>query len=165
MGPSGRPWRGNSATFSGGFLRHQLCGAPHGFWQRTANGLMSKSDEKSYGDPSYAFKRKSRSRRGHDEASRCSFRVRKIACESSVLLMTSLLLLQQGYVYVPYCSLDSIIERNNNNYELSLRKARQILDVDDSGLDGWLVFFLSVKRQFREQLPHLQISSKSQEQT
>jgi Fic family protein len=63
-------------------------------------------------------------------------------------ILTTLLLLQQGYVYVPYCSLESIIERNKDNYYLSLRKAQKTLKTDDFGLDVWLVFFIrSLKSQ------------------
>ena len=57
-------------------------------------------------------------------------------------ILTTLLLLQQGYAYVPYCSLESIIERNKDNYYLSLRKTQQTLKTDNSELDTWLVFFI-----------------------
>ncbi len=63
-------------------------------------------------------------------------------------ILTTLLLLRQGYVYVPYCSLESIVERNKDKYYLSLRKAQKTLTTDDSGLDVWLVFFTrSLKTQ------------------
>ncbi|MCP3891852.1 MAG: Fic family protein [Desulfobulbaceae bacterium] len=63
-------------------------------------------------------------------------------------ILTTLLLLQQGYVYVPYCSLESIIEQNKDGYYLSLRKAQKTLATDDYGLDVWLVFFIrSLKTQ------------------
>ena len=57
-------------------------------------------------------------------------------------ILTTLLLLQQGYAYVPYCSLESIIERDKDQYYLSLRKAQKTQKTDDSGLDTWLVFFI-----------------------
>lgn len=63
-------------------------------------------------------------------------------------ILTTLLLLQTGYAYVPYCSLESIIEQNKDRYYLALRKAQETLKTDDSGLDAWLVFFLkSLKTQ------------------
>jgi len=54
-----------------------------------------------------------------------------------------LLLLQNGYSYVPYGSLESIIEQNKDNYYLALRKAQRTLDTDDSDLGNWLSFFLN----------------------
>jgi len=49
---------------------------------------------------------------------------------------------------VPYCSLESIVERNKDQYYLSLRKAQKTLTTDDSGLEVWLVFFTrSLKTQ------------------
>lgn len=63
-------------------------------------------------------------------------------------ILTTLLLLQCGYAYVPYCSLESIIEQNKDRYYLALRKAQKTLKNDDSGLDAWLIFFLrSLKTQ------------------
>jgi Fic family protein len=67
-------------------------------------------------------------------------------------ILTTLLLLQQGYAYVPYCSLESIIERNKDNYYLSLRKAQQTLSTDDSGLDTWLVFFIRCLKTQKDKL-------------
>ena len=63
-------------------------------------------------------------------------------------ILTTLLLLQSGYAYIPYCSLESIVEQNKDRYYLALRKAQKTLKTDDSGLDAWLVFFLrSLKTQ------------------
>lgn len=67
-------------------------------------------------------------------------------------ILTTLLLLQQGYTYVPYCSLESIIERNKDNYYLSLRKAQQTLKSDDSELDTWLVFFIRCLKTQKDKL-------------
>lgn len=67
-------------------------------------------------------------------------------------ILTTLLLLQQGYAYVPYCSLESIIERNKDNYYLSLRKAQQTLKSDDSELDTWLVFFIRCLKTQKDKL-------------
>lgn len=63
-------------------------------------------------------------------------------------ILTTLFLLRQGYAYVPYCSLESIVERNKDSYYLSLRKAQKTLKTDESGLETWLLFFLrSLKKQ------------------
>ena len=58
-------------------------------------------------------------------------------------ILTTLLLLQNGYSYVPYSSMESIVEQNKDNYYLALRKAQRTLDTDDSGLGNWLFFFLT----------------------
>ena len=40
-------------------------------------------------------------------------------------ILTTLLLLKTGYAYVPYSSLESVIERNKDNYYLALRKTQR----------------------------------------
>lgn len=67
-------------------------------------------------------------------------------------ILTTLLLLQCGYAYVPYCSLESIIEQNKDRYYLALRKAQKTLETDDSGLDAWLVFFLRCLQTQKDKL-------------
>ncbi len=63
-------------------------------------------------------------------------------------ILTTMLLLQHGYVYVPYSSLESIIEQNKEDYYLALRKAQSSIGDDDSELNTWIVFFLhSLKKQ------------------
>jgi len=39
-------------------------------------------------------------------------------------IMTTLLLLKSGYLYVPFSSLESVIERNKDNYYLALRRTQ-----------------------------------------
>jgi Fic family protein len=67
-------------------------------------------------------------------------------------ILTTLLLLQNGYSYVPYSSLESIIEQNKDNYYLALRKAQRTLDTDNSGLGNWLSFFLNCLRKQKDNL-------------
>ena len=55
---------------------------------------------------------------------------------------TTLLLLRSGYLYVPYASLERVIEENKDEYYRSLRKAQSTLDKDESQLATWLLFFL-----------------------
>lgn len=57
-------------------------------------------------------------------------------------VLTTLFLLRTGYSYVPYSSLERIIEENKDAYYRSLRKAQATLDDDESGLADWMVFFL-----------------------
>ncbi|MBF0202506.1 MAG: Fic family protein [Desulfamplus sp.] len=63
-------------------------------------------------------------------------------------VLTTLLLLQSGYAYVPYYSLESIIEHNKDKYYLALRTTQKTLKADGSKLDAWILFFLhSLKKQ------------------
>ncbi len=56
-------------------------------------------------------------------------------------ILTTLLLLKSGYSYVPYCSLESIIEENKEGYYLFLRKTQSTLK-DTPNFLAWLTFFL-----------------------
>jgi Fic family protein len=63
-------------------------------------------------------------------------------------ILTTLLLLKNGYAYVPYSSLENVIERNKENYYLALRRSQSTLYTDDSELETWILFFLrSLKAQ------------------
>ena len=57
-------------------------------------------------------------------------------------VFTTLLLLRSGYSYVPYSSLERIVEENKDDYYRSLRRAQSTLDKDESRLGEWLLFFL-----------------------
>jgi Fic family protein len=67
-------------------------------------------------------------------------------------ILTTLLLLQNGYLYVPYCSLESIVEQNKDGYYLALRKAQSTLDQRDEKLDVWLTFFLNCMKKQKDNL-------------
>lgn len=56
--------------------------------------------------------------------------------------LTTLLLLKAGYIYVPFSSLESVIEANKEGYYLSLRKSQGTLDSESIDRDSWLLFFL-----------------------
>lgn len=63
-------------------------------------------------------------------------------------VLTSLLLLQAGYSYFPYSSLESIIEKNKDAYYLALRRTQSTLKTETQDWIPWLGFFLrSLKRQ------------------
>lgn len=57
-------------------------------------------------------------------------------------VLTTLLLLRTGYSYVPYSSLERIVEENKDDYYRTLRRAQSTLDQDESRLGDWLLFFL-----------------------
>ncbi len=61
---------------------------------------------------------------------------------------TMLLLLRAGYTYVPFSSLERVIEENKDSYYLSLRRAQATLDDGEAYLGEWINFFLRcLKRQ------------------
>ena len=57
-------------------------------------------------------------------------------------VLTNLLLLRMGYTYMPYSSLERVIEENREQYYRGLRSAQGTLDKDESHLTDWLRFFL-----------------------
>jgi len=56
--------------------------------------------------------------------------------------LTTLLLLRAGYEYVPYSSMERVVEDNKDAYYLALRTAQVTLDKDETGLPAWVDFFL-----------------------
>ena len=64
--------------------------------------------------------------------------------------LTTWLLIQAGYAYVPYSSLESVIELNKEAYYLALRQTQGTIRTDDPNWQPWLVFFLqSLAEQVR----------------
>ncbi len=57
-------------------------------------------------------------------------------------ILTTLLLLRAGYEYVPYASLESIVEENKNLYYKALRRTQTTLKNDAPDWEPWLGFFL-----------------------
>lgn len=63
-------------------------------------------------------------------------------------VLTTLLLLQAGYGYAPYSSLESVIEANKEGYYLALRRTQGTLKTEEPDFEPWLLFFLrSLKKQ------------------
>ena len=63
-------------------------------------------------------------------------------------ILTTLLLLKAGYGYVPYTSLESVIEANKESYYLALRRTQMTLSQAEPDWEPWIVFFLrSLQRQ------------------
>ena len=66
--------------------------------------------------------------------------------------LTNLLMLKLGYEYVPYASLERVIEENKGSYYAALR-ASQISMKDDPSMFGpWLSFFLQALRTQKRNL-------------
>ena len=65
-------------------------------------------------------------------------------------VLTTLLLIQAGYAYVPYSSLESVIELNKENYYFALRQTQASIRSNSPDWQPWLVFFLgSLAEQVR----------------
>lgn len=63
-------------------------------------------------------------------------------------ILTTLLLLKAGYVYIPYSSLESVIENNKDGYYLALHRTQATLNQEQPQWQAWLTFFLrSMKKQ------------------
>ena len=58
-------------------------------------------------------------------------------------IITTLLMLQFGYVYVPFSSLESIIEQNKQGYYMALRQTQGTIKTEAPNWQPWVVFFLS----------------------
>lgn len=56
--------------------------------------------------------------------------------------LTTRLLLQAGYAYVPCSSLESVIEQNKEAYYLALRQTQGAIRTDAPNWQPWLMFFL-----------------------
>ncbi len=67
--------------------------------------------------------------------------------------LTTLLLLQTGYAYVPYSSLESVIELNKEGYYLALRQTQGTIRTQAPNWQPWLIFFL---RSLAEQVRRLE---------
>ncbi len=69
-------------------------------------------------------------------------------------VLTTLLLLQAGYAYVPYSSLESVIELNKEAYYLALRQTQGTIRTAAPDWQPWLLFLL---RSLAEQVRRLQV--------
>jgi Fic family protein len=68
-------------------------------------------------------------------------------------VLTTLLLLRAGYEYVPYSSLESVVEASKDQYYLALRRTQGTLGSENPEWSAWLGFFL---RSLREQVRRLE---------
>lgn len=59
-------------------------------------------------------------------------------------VLTNLLLLRSGYLFVQYISHEQIIEKRKDEYYLSLRKSQETFKTKDETISPWLNFFTSV---------------------
>jgi Fic family protein len=57
-------------------------------------------------------------------------------------VIATLLLLQAGYVYAPYSSLENLIEQDKETYYLALQQTQKTIRTESPNWQPWLVFFL-----------------------
>ncbi len=67
-------------------------------------------------------------------------------------ILTTLLLLQAGYAYVPYSSLESVIEHSKEAYYLGLRQTQGTIRSEAPNWQPWVVFFLRSLQQQKRRL-------------
>jgi Fic family protein len=67
-------------------------------------------------------------------------------------ILTTLLLLQAGYAYVPYSSLESVIEHTKEQYYLGLRQTQGSIRSANPNWQPWLTYFLGALRQQKRRL-------------
>ena len=58
--------------------------------------------------------------------------------------LTALLMLKAGYEYVPYASVERVIEENKVAYYHALRSSQLAIQSDSSQFGAWLLFFLRI---------------------
>lgn len=59
-------------------------------------------------------------------------------------VLTNLLLLKEGYLYMPYASHEKFVEDNKPEYYLALRQSQQTFKKDHETIIPWLDFFLTI---------------------
>ena len=67
-------------------------------------------------------------------------------------VLTTLLLLQAGYAYVPYSSLESVVENSKEGYYLALRQTQTTVRTDTPNWQPWLLFFMRALQQQKRRL-------------
>jgi Fic family protein len=67
-------------------------------------------------------------------------------------ILTTHMLLAAGYVYVPYSSMEAIIENSKEGYYLALRQTQGTLNTDTPNWHPWVLFFLKALQQQKQRL-------------
>jgi len=67
-------------------------------------------------------------------------------------VLTTLLMLQAGYAYMPYSSLESVVENSKEAYYLALRQTQTTIRTDAPDWQPWLLFFMRALQQQKRRL-------------
>ncbi|MBU1663469.1 Fic family protein [Patescibacteria group bacterium] len=59
-------------------------------------------------------------------------------------VLTNLLLLQAGYLYIPYVSHEKLVEDNKPEYYISLRRSQKTIGTEKENITDWFNFFLDM---------------------
>ncbi len=59
-------------------------------------------------------------------------------------VLTNLLLLKEGYLYMPYVSHEKLIEDNKPDYYMALRRSQKTFKTNHEDIAPWLDFFLTI---------------------
>lgn len=59
-------------------------------------------------------------------------------------ILTNLLLLKAGYLYMPYISHEKFVEDNKDAYYIALRRSQKTFGKEDESIIAWLEFFLTM---------------------
>lgn len=67
-------------------------------------------------------------------------------------ILTTLLLLRSGYAYVPYSSLESVVEQTKEAYYIALRRTQGTIRSNTPEWEPWVVYFLRAIQQQKKKL-------------
>lgn len=67
-------------------------------------------------------------------------------------ILTTLVLLRSGYAYVPYSSLESVIENSKDGYYLALRQTQRTIRGARPNWQPWIIYFLRALQQQKRRL-------------
>jgi len=59
-------------------------------------------------------------------------------------VLANLLLLREGYLYMPYISHEKLVEDNKSDYYMALRRSQKTFKTEHEDITLWLVFFLTI---------------------
>jgi Fic family protein len=77
-------------------------------------------------------------------------------------ILTTLLLLKSGYLYVPYSSLETIVEHTKEGYYRALRLTQATVKTKTPNFQPWLLYFL---RSLQKQIERLEFTMKREKVT
>lgn len=67
-------------------------------------------------------------------------------------VITTLLLLRSGYAYVPYSSLESVVEQSKEGYYLALRNSQGTIRTASPDWQPWVLYFLRALQKQKQRL-------------
>jgi len=67
-------------------------------------------------------------------------------------ILTTLLLLRAGYIYVPYSSLENVVEQSKKTYYLALRQTQMTIRTGSPDWQPWVTYFLNALKEQKNRL-------------